>query len=120
MASRLGVGTGRGRSLTNGLMSSSSGRGFDEPDPTLWKLLEDCRTAMSPWTEKDEIYLKKNYSITPEPDRLGCPVLGDVVEAQDEPAPSDVLHLVHHRVHHHGLLHGLLQHPPHYCGGCQH
>ena len=51
MASRLGVGTGRGLSLTNGLMSSSAGRGFDELEPTLWKLLEDWRTAISPWTE---------------------------------------------------------------------
>ena len=61
MASLLGVGTGKGRSLTKGLMSSSSGRGFEEPEPTLWKLLDDWRTAMSPWRE-ERIKAKQSYS----------------------------------------------------------
>ena len=112
IASLLGVGTGSGRSLTKGLMSSSSGRGFDEPDPTLWKLLDDCRTAISPWTENVE-NLGRNIRlvfISPEPGHLGRPVLGDGEEVRDGLAPFGV---------HRGLLHGLLQlHPLHHCGGC--
>ena len=42
MASLLGVGTGSGRSLAKGLMSSSSGRGLGcAVEPTLWKVEED-------------------------------------------------------------------------------
>ena len=130
MASRLGVGTGRGLSLTKGLMSSSSGRGFDEPEPTLWKLLDDWRTAMSPWTEYEAIVYAADIFFSPEPGHLEYPVLGDGEEVLGELAPFDGLHwvhcgphLVHHGLHwvHHGPHHGLHQQPPHqHCGGFPH